>query len=207
MIMRMMVLGVSLGALLGQSLAYAEGSSWYVGVGAGESMADANASDLDAIWATVGLTTTSTVDDKDTAWKIFGGYQLTENFGIEVAYMDFGAIEGDSIITAPVAGRIGIDLDTTAWIADAVGRLSLNNQFGIFGKVGIAAWDTDASVSAVAGGAAVSDSYSEDDTDFHFGVGADYAVTSNLGVRAEWERVDDGDGDLDAWTLGMQMSF
>ena len=29
-------------------------------------------------------------DDKDTAWRILGGYQVNRNFGAEVGYHDFG---------------------------------------------------------------------------------------------------------------------
>lgn len=75
-----------MGAVLGQGVAYAEGPAWYAGLGAGQSMGNTDASDVDALWAAEGLTTTSSVDDTDTAWKIFGGYRLNTNFGIEATY-------------------------------------------------------------------------------------------------------------------------
>ena len=34
---------------------------------------------------TTGLITSGTVDGKDTAWKIFGGYMFNRHFGVEAA--------------------------------------------------------------------------------------------------------------------------
>lgn len=145
-------------------------------------------------------------DDSDTAWKIFGGYRLNDNFGVEATYMDYGTITADSVVTAPAAATINLDADTTAWIVDAVGMLPLNDQFGLFGKLGVASWQIDSSASVVVGGTAASISGDDDGNDFHFGVGANYALMGNIGLRAEWERIN-GDDDLDAWTVGAQMSF
>ncbi|HEY9199377.1 MAG TPA: outer membrane beta-barrel protein [Gammaproteobacteria bacterium] len=194
------------GAVLGSGGVSAENSGWYVGAGVGQSSVDISGSEVDALTAAEGLTSTTSVDDTDTAWKLFGGYRLTENFGIETAYMDYGSITSDTTVTAPVAGTINIDLETTAWIIDAVGILPLNEQFELFGKLGVAMWDIEADVSAVAGGTAFGGSVEDDGSDFHFGVGAGYALTDTIGIRAEWERVN-GDDDLDAWTVGAQFGF
>lgn len=193
--------------VLGSGAAFAENSGWYAGLGVGQSSVDVSGGEIDADAAAEGLTTTtSSVDDNDTAWKVFGGYRLMENFGIEAAYMDYGTITADSTMTAPVAGVINTDMDTTAWIVDVVGILPVGNGFELFGKLGVAMWDIDASSSGAVGGSVLNTSVDDDGNDFHFGVGASYALTDNLGIRAEWERIN-GDDDLDAWTLGAQFNF
>lgn len=202
-------ISVSLAALvaaMGMVSANAADSGWYAGLGLGQSSVDIDGGELDALLAADGITSTTSVDDSDTAWKIFGGYRMNANFGLEAAYMDYGTISADSIVTAPSAGTVGIDLDTTAWLLDAVGYLPLGSGFEVFGKLGVALWDIEGSVSAAGGGSSFSGSADDDGSDFHFGVGASYALTDNIGVRAEWERVN-ADDDLDAWTVGAQMSF
>lgn len=197
---------VALIAALGMTSANAAGNGWYAGLGVGQSSVDVSGGDVDQLLAQEGITGSTTVDDSDTAWKIFGGYRMNANFGLELAYMDYGTISTDSVITAPSSGTVGIDLDTTAWLLDAVGYLPVGNGFEIFGKVGVAMWNIDGSFSATGGGSSFTGSADDDGNDFHFGVGATYAVTDTIGVRAEWERVN-GDDNLDAWTLGAQMSF
>ncbi len=192
--------------MLWQGAAVAAGPEMYAGLGVGQSMIDVSGSDLDALAAADGLATTTTVDDNDTAWKIFGGYRVTENIAVEAGYMDYGTITADSIVTAPVAGSIDIDLDITAWHFDVVGILPLNDQFEMFARLGLAIWDVDGSYSAVAGGLGFSGSTDDDGSDFHLGLGASYALMDNFSLRAEWERVNTDD-DLDAWTLSAQVGF
>lgn len=194
---------VMMGALLGQGVAQAEP---YMGLGLGQSMIDFEGSDVDALAAADGLTTSTSVDDGDLAWKLFGGYKLNDNFAVEAAYVDYGTITSDSTVVAPVAGNINIDLDTTAWVFDAVGILPIVDGFDVFGKVGVAAWEYDSSVSAVAGGTAFTGSAEDDGSDFHYGVGAYLMAVDNIGMRLEWERVS-ADDNLDVWSLGVQYNF
>ena len=49
-------------------------------------------------------------DEKDTAWKVFAGFQLTPMFGVELGYTDLGEV------SAP-----GISAETTAWDLSAAG--------------------------------------------------------------------------------------
>lgn len=194
------------GAVFASGAVCAENSGWYAGLGVGQSTMDLSAGDVDALAAAEGLTTTTSVDDSDTAWKIFGGYRLMRNFGIEASYVDYGTITTDSTVTAPVAGTFDIDLDVTAWVIDAVGIVPVADGFELFGKAGIAMWDSEADFSAVAGGSAFSGNVDDDGSDFHFGIGASYTLMDNVAVRAEWERINEDD-DLDVWTIGAQMSF
>lgn len=204
MIMRRSILGVVMtGALLGQGVAQAEP---YMGLGLGQSMVDFEGSDFDALYAVDGFTTSTSVDDGDTAWKIFGGYRLNENFAVEAAYVDYGTITADSIVTVPLAGSINVDLDATAWAIDAVGIMPLVDGFDLFGKLGVAAWDIDSSITVALPPFVISGSPDDDGTDFHFGVGASLIAVDNIAMRLEWERIS-GDDSLDVWSLGVQYSF
>lgn len=197
---------VALIAAMEMTSANAADSGWYVGLGAGQSSVDVDGGEIDGLLAADSITATTSVDDTDTAWKIFGGYRMNANFGLEAAYMDYGTISADSTVTALSAGVVNVDLDTTAWLLDAVGYLPLGNGFELFGKLGVALWDIEGNFSGSGGESGFSGSADDDGSDFHFGVGAGYALTDNIGIRAEWERIT-GDADLDAWTISAQIGF
>ncbi|MDV3237466.1 MAG: outer membrane beta-barrel protein [Gammaproteobacteria bacterium] len=193
-------------AMLGQGAAQAADTGGYVGGGVGQSSFDINGSELDALLADDGITATTSVDDSDTAWKLFGGYRMHPNFGVEVAYVDYGTPTTQSTVTAPSVGTVNIDMDVTAWTFDAVAFLPLGGGFELFGKAGAALWDIDAGVSGTGGGGAFGGSADDDGSDFHFGVGASYAFTDNFRIRAEWERIN-ADDDLDVWTVSAVLGF
>lgn len=195
------------GAMQVSSAAFADNTGvWYAGLGVGQSTVDIGGNDVDAEYG--GITSTS-VDDTDMAWKIFSGKKVTENFGIEVAYLDYGRLAAESGFkpaSPPITGAIHTNLDTTAWMIDAVGSLPVREKLELFGKLGIARWNTDTTISATAGITVLVEPFDNDGNDIHFGVGTRYAVNGDLSIRAEWERIN-ADDDLDAWTVGAQYGF
>lgn len=159
-------------------------NGFYAGVSAGEASIDAcdNAGAL-------GLTS---CDDSDTGWKIFGGYDLTENFAIEAAWADLGEM------TASAPGVSG-GIEGKGFIMDVKGTLPLADQFGIFAKLGFIMWDAEGS-GALSG-------LDDDGTDFAYGFGAQYMINEQFGILGEWERFDfDGD-DVDLLSAGVMMKF
>ena len=146
---------------------------------------------------TNGLITSGSVDGKDTAFKIFGGYMFNRNFGVEGAYVDLGEVSySGSFGGAPVTGG---KVEINGFNVSAVGAFPVNEQFSVFGKIGLFIWDADASDTT--GGMPFS--ASADGTDVSFGVGVNYSFTRNLGVRAEWERFKTDDGDATLLSAGV----
>ena len=90
-----------------------------------------------------GLITSGTVDGKDTAFKIFGGYMFNRHFGVEAAYVNFGeaTYSGDFVGSQVTGGKVEID----GFNLSAIGSLPITEQFSIFGKVGLFLWDAEAS--------------------------------------------------------------
>lgn len=139
-------------------------SGFYGGLGFGRTDADVSAPGISG-------------NDKDNAWKAFGGYQFNRYFAIEGGYIDLGK--------ATAAGPGGtLSLDSKAWQASVVGSLPLSQQFAFTGKLGVARTDTDA--SGVLGG--VPTVGSDNNTDATYGLGLRYDFTKTFGVRGEWER-------------------
>ena len=137
-------------------------------------------------------------DEKDTSWKILGGYQFNRNLALELGYADLGE--------ATIAGPgIGGTLEATAFEVVAVGMLPVMDKFSLYGKIGIYRGDTEAN--------GLGGSASETNTDLTFGVGARFDFTRNLGVRAEWQKYQDmgggviGEGDVDVVSVGLLWRF
>jgi len=114
-----------------------------------------------------------TCDDKDTSFKIFGGYQLNRNFAGELGYTDLGKAK----FTDPTGST---ELKATAWELSAVGSWPLADAFSIFGRLGGYWGEGKLSGSGASG--------SKTTANVTFGLGAQYDFMRNFGVRGEWQR-------------------
>lgn len=185
-------------ALLSLSSVAMADSGAYAGIGFGRASVDVD---------TTGLSNTS-VDDTDTGFKIYGGYQFTNNFGLEAGYADLGkaTINGEEI-GVPFNGSI----ENSAIFLDAVGTLPLTNEFSVFGRAGVAFTKTEASVNVPGFGSA---SDKENEANLKFGLGAQYSFTKSVALRAEWERYLDvgdeattGESDVDVVGISLNVKF
>jgi OmpA-OmpF porin, OOP family len=161
------------------SLTFAQDQGVYLGGGIGE----AKAKEWCDTGGVAGVTITS-CDNKATAWKIYGGYQINKNFAAELSYLktdDFTATVNLGALSIPGSGD-GYSLGIAA-----LGILPVNQQFSVFGKIGIAQTDTE--TRATLGGTTVT--IGDDGSDAHFGVGLMFNFTRNWGGRLEWERLND----------------
>lgn len=191
------ILLISLGLLSFQSASGQEGR-FYLGAGGGYSDLGFDSGDITSAAAAAGVTgTTTSVDDNDIGWKLFGGYQFTRNWGLEVFYADLGDGSASFTATAPFAGTLNISTDASGFGAAATGTYPINNQFGVHAKLGVFRWDVDAQAAAVVAGVTATASADDTGTDLMFGVGASYNFNQNSSVRIEWERFNDVGDDLD----------
>ena len=208
--------GLALGLLVyaaGTQAAPAAAEGGYIGVGVGRSDFHTGAGELNGSLASSGITATSTsVDDKGTGWKLFGGYRFNENLAVEGAYVDLGKLTFSSIITAPSSGTLTGEVKMKEGIyIDVVGMLPLNDMFSVYGKLGVYSMKTEISASLTGGGSASDSARNSDAT---IGVGGEIKFADNLAARAEWERfskVGDsnktGQGDVDLWSVNMLFRF
>jgi OmpA-OmpF porin, OOP family len=163
--------------------AFAQDTGFYVGGALGQTSFD------------VDCAGTTSCDDEDSSWKIFGGYQFNKNLALEFGYADLG--EATASVLVPPFTANGA-LEATVWELVAVGSLPIADRFSIFGKIGLYRADTDLNVTVPGLGSA---SESDSNTDLTFGVGARYDFTRNLGVRLEWQRYQDVGGEFAGVTL------
>src|SRR6266446_3245797 len=146
----------------------------------------------------------SSCDTKAAAFGVLGGYRINRNFAAELGYHDFGRVT----FSAP-----GVSGNIKANAAELVGlgAYPFGNQFSVYGKLG--AYRAESKVSASVAGLG-SGGLKDRNTDLTFGLGAQYDVTREAGVRAEWQRYknvggDDtgGKSDIDVISIGLIWRF
>ena len=169
--------------------ALAQDSGWYVGATIGQSKAKD---------ACEGL---SDCDDKDTAWRILGGYQFNKNFAVELGYTDMGEV------SASAAG-FNASVEAAVWEVVAVGSWPFTPNFSAYGKLGMYRGETDFTTNLPG-----IPNESESNTDLTFGIGVRWDFTKNLGLRAEYQIYQDvgggniGEDDLDVISVGVIWKF
>jgi OOP family OmpA-OmpF porin len=98
-------------------------------------------------------------DSTETSAKLYGGFQVTPNWGAELAYTDLGRYRGANI---------------GSWSLAGTGTMPLGSGWSLMGKLGAA------SNRPKFGG-------SSNHSDVFVGLGVGYAISKNLGVRLEYE--------------------
>ena len=144
-----------------------------------------------------------TCDDKDTAFRLFGGYQFTRNLAAELGYADLGK--------SKLTGPGGTDeLAADAWDLSGVFMWPFGSTgFNVFGRLGLYYGNMD--LSGV-------DRGSKTTTNVTYGLGGGYDFNKSLGLRAEWQRYSkmkarndatgaETDGDVDNLSIGVLWRF
>ncbi len=120
--------------------------------------------------------------------KVFGGYQLTPNFAIEAGLSNLGHIDNAS-------GSV----NSHAQYIDAVALAPLTDKWSLLGSLGMAHVEMNTSNGDGSGNG------------LKVGLGAQYALSSNMALRGEWERYRaDAFGAkpaVDQYTMGVRVAF
>jgi len=146
------------------------------------------------IAADFGSATYSNVAEYPTSTNIIriaGGYYINSSVAVEVGYTKFADV---ALVNATSAGR----LSASTFQVAAVGIYPLNNQFDITGKLGISMNTVKDSGTLVNGSNPWSYPYSK--TSLMYGVGAQYHMTRQFSVRAQYEYFGDMSGTSPAVT-------
>jgi OmpA-OmpF porin, OOP family len=120
--------------------------------------------------------------------KLFGGYQVTPNFAVEAGIADLGHIQDPSA-----------KVDGSSEYLDAVGIAPLNDTWSLLGRIGVAHVNLNTSNG------------DDNGTALKVGLGAQYALTSNIALRGEWERYHadafGGKPNIDQFNVGVRYAF
>ncbi|MEZ5453321.1 MAG: outer membrane beta-barrel protein [Thiothrix sp.] len=131
------------------------------------------------------------------SWKAFAGVRMNENIVLESGYVDFGKQTG-----LDTSGEIS--QQATAFTVAGVAGIPLSEQIELFGKAGMARWSVEQTINT--------NQTETTGSDVLVGVGGNYNLGDNMGIRAEWERFKDVGskdgkaGDIDLLSLGFTFS-
>ncbi|WP_298220465.1 outer membrane beta-barrel protein [Halothiobacillus sp.] len=198
-------------AMMAGPMAVADDSGWYIGANAGQSRATIDNDRITRNLLGSGFTTNAlTNDDRDIGYKLYGGYQFNRYFALEGGYFNLGKF-GYTAYTTPQGSLTG-EIKLQGVNLDVVGLWPITDKFSLFGRVGVnyaKAQDQFVGTGAVL---VTNPSPSARDTNYKFGVGAQYALTESLDVRAEVERYRINDavgnkGDIDLISAGLVYRF
>ena len=187
-------------AMLIATPAWSQDAGFYLGASIGQSQAKDFCDDSGGF----------SCDDKDTAWKLFGGYQFNRHLAVEAGYTDLGEV-GLSGAVGGVSVRGTIEV--TAFELMGVGSIPVMDRFSLYGKLGLYHAETKRNITGTLGPITSTDNDKETNTDLTFAFGARFDITRNLGLRAEWQRYLDvgggeiGEDDVDVLSVGMLWRF
>jgi long-subunit fatty acid transport protein len=188
-------------------------TGWYAGFGFGQSQYQGVESSLDSEQAAVGKTSTTSASTRSEGWKVYTGFQFNKYFGVEAGYANLNDMNATTTITAPAPAprTIQTKVDADAWTLAAVGTYPVTDKLSVMAKLGAAYVLTDKStklsgvgVTSVKGLAVSS---GDDGYEPLYGVGASYALFDSFKLRAEWERFDLKDINIDLLTAGFTVAF
>jgi len=206
------VLGLAGCVAMSSPFAAADDAFWYGGLNAGQSRAKIDDPRISAQLLNSGLATSSIVnDERDPAYKLFGGYQYNRMFALEAGYFDLGQF-GYTATTVPTGTQVG-KIKLKGVNLDLVGFLPLTEQFSAFGRVGVnyaQAKDNFTATGAVA--APTNANPSKSAANYKAGMGLQYDFTDAVGMRLEAERYRINDavgrnGDVNMYSLGLVYRF
>lgn len=165
----------------------------YLGIGGGYGKVQSSDSDVGKF---AGAEGNYGVDDDDSVYKAFVGYEYNPYFATEAFYADLGKpnlIRGGNVV----------DLKTKAYGLSLVGKLPVGAGFELFAKAGMARWETEARGNLGAG----SDLDDNDGIDPVYGAGVQFHY-QHLLLRTEYERYDfDSDFKVDTYTASVGWQF
>jgi OOP family OmpA-OmpF porin len=129
-------------------------------------------------------------DEKDTAWKVFGGYQINRTWAVELGYTNLGEASASGPGGSATAKVTAFELLGIAAIP--IGPVSA------YGKLGFARGKLK--------GGGLAAGISDTATDLTYGIGVQYDFTKQVGLRGEWQRYD-FDEPVNVMSLGVVFRF
>jgi len=177
---------IAVSTLAGQ-VAHADESRWYVGANVGQSRAEIKTTEISDTILGAGFSATTThEDDRDTGYKVFGGYQFNNHFSLEGGYFDLGEFNY-SAVTIP-AGTVDGTISLRGINLDLVGFAPITERLSAFGRLGVNYAETEDTFTGTGAANVADQNRKERNTNPKYGVGLQYAFNDNLAMRLEAER-------------------
>lgn len=159
--------------------------AWYVGAGIGYSKLTERVNADTSVVIPGATSSDFRSKTADTSGKLFAGFNLNRHLAIEAAYLQLGKYYVRRQAFAPTSGSLDLAWQVRGFSIAAKPQIALSPAFSVYGKLGVARLQTE--VDQTGSVLAASVNQSSNRWSLFYGIGAEYDVTRNFGVRAEWE--------------------
>lgn len=135
---------------------------------------------------------TSASDDHSgnkASGKIFGGYNIDKMWAVEGGYTDFGNQSYNYTLNG-ANGRL--ESSAHSWYLAGKGTMPINDQFAVYGKLGVSRNHNSVDATGVAAGYGGSGNKNA----LYASVGGEYALNKNVSLSLEYEHYGKNDIDL-----------
>lgn len=139
----------------------------------------------------------TSMSPRSEAWKAYAGYQFNKYVALEGGYVNLNDMTASS-------GTTHTNIVTDAWTLGAQLSYPITDKLAVTGKAGAAYVLADIKKKTGAGLAVRS---GDDSYEPNYGVGVRYALLDNVDLRAEWERFDRSNMNIDLLSAGMAVKF
>jgi OOP family OmpA-OmpF porin len=169
------------------ALAQADATYWYGGLSAGSTRGNFDEARIasQVLGAGTGITSTNR-DGRSNGYRLFGGYQMSPNFAVEVGYHDLGKF-GFNATTVPT-GTLNGEMKFVGASFDLLGMLPVTENLSVLARAGMH-WTRTRDRFSTSGAASVANpTPSRRTNNGKYGLGLQYAFTPSFLMRAEAER-------------------
>ena len=182
--------------VLAAGTATAADDGFYLGAGVGYGQMNINSSKIDNILdsALIGTgyqVTGSNVDDGASPWSATVGYRFMKYFAVELSYIDLGNADYTGTVSdgLDTAGRVKAQWESQGWPVSVLGIWPINDQWEVFGRVGLFMGDVKLTAKAVdgLGDTLIRGSTSNNSNEFIGGAGVNFNFLEKWTARAEWQ--------------------
>jgi len=113
-------------------------------------------------------------DDETTGETIYGGYNLHENFAVEIGSGGLGEPEDTTVYDTTNFGDFTLAQkhELKTFYGAVVGKINVNERFSLFGKAGVHRWDVESGLTINN-----STTIQDDGVDLFYGIGGQVSLS------------------------------
>lgn len=200
-------------AVPAMTMAGAAHAQYYGGIQFGQSKAGLNGGDIASQFLELGFSTPQvSLSDKKTSYGLKLGYQITPNVAVEGNYTELGKFSYDATVVP--AGKLSTTLKASGFGLDVVGSVPIFEKLSLFGRAGVQRTKTEGTFAGTGSVETFNTGATQTTSAGKFGIGLQYDVSKNIGLRLEVERFRKLGGnalgsafDADNYTFGVLFKF
>ncbi len=135
-------------------------------------------------------------DASTDAWRLYGGWRLSDYLGAEVGYVNFGALDeridiGTSFVPVSADAQGYTVAGTVGW--------PVSDSLVLTGRGGFLFWDSENRVDDIR--------FDESDENFFYGAGLRVDFGRNFSVTGDWTRYELDTVEVEMVSAGIQFRF